>query len=117
MNWLTVSFTVCYNHICQRIVFLTDIKRYIKQFEERLEAKNKKAAEMAEMEAEMKKRLEAKAQEKAMMVETNDNVEESSYDKNAARERAANRRRKAPRRGFVSREKTPADFDQPIRVH
>jgi len=72
---------------------------------------------MAEMEAEMKKRLEAKAQEKAMMVETNDNVEESSYDKNAARERAANRRRKAPRRGFVSREKTPADFDQPIRVH
>ena len=89
----------------------------IKQFEERLEAKNKKAAEMAEMEAEMKKRLEAKVQEKAMMVETNDNVEESSYDKTAARERAANRRRKAPRRGFVSREKTPADFDQPIRVH
>ena len=93
------------------------ILSFIKSFEERHEAKNKKAAEMAEMEAEMKKRLEAKAQEKAMMVETNDNVEESTYDKTAARQRAANRRRKAPRRGFVSREKTPADFDQPIRVH
>ena len=34
----------------------------------------------------------------------------------AARKRAAGRRKKAPRRGYVCREKTPADFDQPIRV-
>merc|ERR1711970_525652 len=91
--------------------------KFGKQFEERLAEKNKKAAEMAEMEAQMKARLEEQAQQKAMMVEKSDDVEEAIYDKSAARLRAANRKRKAPRRGFVSREKTPADFDQPIRVH
>ena len=39
----------------------------------------------------------------------------AEYNKDDARLRAAARKRKAPRRGFISREKTPADFDQPIK--
>ena len=39
----------------------------------------------------------------------------AEYNKDEARLRAAARRKKAPRRGFISREKTPADFDQPIK--
>ena len=75
-----------------------------------------KAAEIAAMEAEMKKRLEA-SQAPAEDSEATEVVAGSGvYDVEAARIRAAGRRKKAPRRGFVSREKTPADFDQPIRV-
>merc|ERR1712131_580745 len=87
-----------------------------KQFEVRRAAVQAKAAEIAAMEAEMKKRLEA-AQAPADDSETTEVVAGSGvYDRDAARIRAAGRRKKAPRRGFVSREKTPADFDQPIRV-
>ena len=75
-----------------------------------------KAAEIAAMDAEMKKRLEAAAAP-VDDSEANEVVAGSGeYDMGAARIRAAGRRKKAPRRGFVSREKTPADFDQPIRV-
>ena len=41
---------------------------------------------------------------------------EAKYNHAEARERAAGRRKKAPRRGFVSREATPADFDTPIKI-
>merc|ERR1711990_1074707 len=80
--------------------------------------KSKKAAEMAQLEAEMAKRIEnqRRASNAVLMAAKEANQGDTKYNHAEARERAAGRKKKAPRRGFVSRETTPADFDQPIRL-
>ena len=90
----------------------------LQEFDERRIVKAKKAAEMAQNEAEMAKRIEnqRRASNAALMAAKEANQCDTKYNHAEARERAAGRKKKAPRRGFVSRETTPADFDQPIRL-
>ena len=70
------------------------------------------------MEAEMIKRIETQRRaSQAALLAAKETVEgEGQYNTAEAKLRAANRKKKAPRRGFVSRETTPADFDQPIKL-
>merc|ERR1711990_120722 len=96
----------------QTVVDLEEQKKKMEaEFDERRIVKAKKAAEMA-------KRIEnqRRASNAALMAAKEANQGDTKYNHAEARERAAGRKKKAPRRGFVSRETTPADFDQPIRL-